>query len=138
VKVKICFAVAAIIASLIGYAGVATAMPAHQTSMIGGSVVDSVDQRPLGGVQVDVFDDTLGWNTTKAIASTTTKSDGRFMLPGLRGGNYHIELAKRGYALEIITGFSLGADERILVAQPFGMRTAIVTMGVGQAMATHL
>jgi hypothetical protein len=138
VKIKICFAVAAAVASLLGYASVATATPAHQSSMIGGSVVDSVDHRPLGGVQVDVFDDSLGWSTTKAIASTMTKSDGHFSLLGLHGGNYHIELAKRGYALEIITGFSLGADERILVAQPFGLRTAIVTMGVGQAMATHL
>lgn len=137
-KTKIGFAVAAIIASLLGYASVATAMPAHQTAMIGGSVVDSVDQRPLGGVQVDVFDDSLGWSKSKAIMSTMTTSDGHFSLPGLRGGVYHIELAKRGYALEIITGFSLRADERVLIAQPFGMRTAIVTMGVGQAMATHL
>jgi hypothetical protein len=138
VKPKIYFAAAAVIASLFVYAGVATATPAHQTAMIGGSVVDSVDQRPLGGVQVDVFDDSLGWSKTKAIASTMTTDDGRFSLPGLRGGNYHIELAKRGYALEIITGFSLRSDERILIAQPFGMRTAIVTMGVGQAMETHL
>lgn len=137
-KTKIGLAVVAVIAALLGYASMATATPAHQSAMIGGSVVDSVDQRPLGGVQVDVFDDSLGWSKTKAIMSTMTTSDGHFSLPGLRGGIYHIELAKRGYALEIITGFSLRTDERVLIAQPFGMRTAVVTMGVGQAMATHL
>ncbi|MDQ6766377.1 MAG: carboxypeptidase-like regulatory domain-containing protein [Candidatus Eremiobacteraeota bacterium] len=125
---------AAIMSAAVG----AAAAPAHTTAAIGGKVVDSIDQRPLGGVQVDVFDDSLRSHVRKAVATTTTNKDGSFSLLGLRGGNYHLELVKRGYALEIITGLLLRPDERVLIAQPFGMRTAIVTRVIGQAMETRL
>jgi hypothetical protein len=137
-KLKFLFATAAVGASLLCSAGIAAATPAHMTSVVGGRVVDSINQRPLGGVQVDVFDDSVGSHASKAIATTTTDKDGGFSLPGLRSGSYRLELVKRGYALEVITGLSLRPDERVLIARPFGMRAAVVTTGIGQAMETQL
>jgi Carboxypeptidase regulatory-like domain len=137
-KTKTMLVAVATLASLLSVATVAQATPAHFTSMINGKVVDSVDQHPLGGVQVDVFDDSSRSQPGKAIATTMTRDDGSFLLLGLRGGTYHLELVKRGYALEIVTGLSLGPDERIFISQPFGMRSAVVTTGLGQAMETRI
>ncbi len=137
-KMKIVFAAVAIVASLVWAKAALAAMPSHLSSAINGKVVDSVDQHPLGGVEVDVFDDSSSSHTARAIATTMTREDGSFSLLGLRRGTYHLELAKRGYALEIVTGLSLGADERILIAQPFGMRSAVVTTGIGQGMETRI
>jgi Carboxypeptidase regulatory-like domain len=137
-KVKLFLATAAACASVLSAAVVANAMPAHMTSVIGGRVVDSINQRPLSGVQVDIFDDSVGAHASKAVATTVTKGDGTFSLPGLHSGTYHIELVKRGYALEIITGFSLRPHERVVIPEPFGMRSAVVTTGVGRTMETTL
>jgi hypothetical protein len=137
-KVKVFLASLTIVASVLSSAAVAGATSAHLSSVIGGRVVDSITQRPLGGVQVDVFDDARGSHPGRAIVTTVTNQNGSFSLVGLHSGTYHLELAKRGYALEIVTGLSVGPDERILIGQPFGMRTAIVTTGIGQSMETHL
>jgi hypothetical protein len=138
-KVNVFLVSLAAVASVLFAASLASATPAaHLASVIGGRVVDSVDQRPLSGVQVDVFDDSLGSHASTAIATTMTHKDGSFSLLGLRSGNYHLELVKRGYALEIVTGVSVRSDERLLISEPFGMRTAIVTTGIGQAMETRL
>ncbi len=137
-KVKLVLAAAAVLASVFASVAIAAATPAQMTSVIGGRIVDSINQRPLGGVQVDVFDDSGGAHASKAIATTLTKDDGSFSLLGLRSGTYHLEFAKRGYALEIVTGFSLRPAERVVVAQPFGMRSAVVTTGVGRTMETTL
>ena len=113
------------------------AAPAPQTSVLGGSVIDSVDHHPLAGVQVDVFADGAV-HADRAIATTTTRGDGSFSLLGLRGGSYHLELSKRCYALEIVTGVLLGTGDRIRISQPFGLRSAVVTMGIGQSMETRI
>lgn len=137
-KVKVFLASLTMAASILWSAAVAGATSAHLSSVIGGRVVDSITRRPLGGVQVDVFDDARGSHPGRAIVTTVTNQNGGFSLVGLRRGTYHLELAKRGYALEIVTGLSIGPDERIQIGQPFGMRTAIVTTGIGQSMETHL
>jgi Carboxypeptidase regulatory-like domain/Domain of unknown function (DUF3244) len=137
-KMKIFLASLTLVASVVSSAAIAAATPVHLSSVIGGRVVDSITHRPLGGVQVDVFDDANGSHPGRAIVTTVTNQHGNFSLLGLRSGTYHLELAKRGYALEIVTGLSVRPDERILIGQPFGMRTAIVTTGIGQAMETHL
>ena len=137
-KVKVFLASLMIIASVLSSAVVATATSAHMSSVVGGRVVDSITQRPLGGVQVDVFNDANGSHPGRAIVSTVTNQNGSFTLLGLHRGTYHLEFAKRGYALEIVTGLSIGPDERFEIGRPFGMRTAIVTTGIGQSMETHL
>ena len=136
-KLKVFLASITIVASVFAAATIAAATPAHLSCVIGGRVVDSITQRPLGGVQVDVFDD-ANRHPGRAIVTTITNENGSFSLLGLHSGTYHLELAKRGYALEIVTGLSVGPHERILIARPFGMRTAIVTTGISQAMDTHL
>ena len=113
------------------------AAPAPQTSVLGGSVIDSVDHHPLADVQVDVFADG-SLHATRAIATTKTRGDGSFSLLGLRGGNYHLELSKRGYALEIVTGVLLAPGVKIRISPPFGLRSAVVTMGIGQSMETRI
>ena len=137
-KVKVVLASLMLVGSILLSATVASATSAHLSSVIGGRVVDSITLRPLGGVQVDVFDDARGSDPGRAIVTTVTNQHGNFSLLGLHRGTYHLELAKRGYALEIVTGLSVGPDERIQIGQPFGMRTAIVTTGIGQSMETHL
>jgi hypothetical protein len=137
-KLKVFLAALTLIASLLSAAAIGAATPAHLSSVIGGRVVDSITHRPLGGVQVDVFDDASRAHPGRAIVTTVTNQNGSFSLLGLHSGTYHLELAKRGYALEIVTGLSVRPDERILIGQPFGMRTAIVTTGIGQSMETHL
>lgn len=129
-------AIMASAATLLLTASIASASLPHVGSMIGGKVVDSLNMGPLGGVRVDVFADSGAGS--KIVSSTTTAKDGSFALIGLQRGSYHLELEKRGYALEIVTGFSLKEDERFFIAAPVGMRTAVVTMGVGTAMETRL
>lgn len=111
--------------------------PVPQTSALGGSVIDSVDHHPLAGVQVDVFADSAP-RADKAIATTTTRGDGSFALLGLHGGSYRLELSKRGYALEIVTGVLLAPGEKIRISSPFGLRSAVVMMGIGQSMETRI
>ena len=113
------------------------AAPTRQTSTLGGCVVDSVDHHPLAGVQVDVFADGA-LRADKAVASTMTRGDGSFSLLGLRGGSYRLELSKRGYALEIVTGVLLAPGEKIRISSPFGLRSAVVMMGIGQSMETRI
>jgi 5-hydroxyisourate hydrolase-like protein (transthyretin family) len=124
------------VAMLLLGASAASATALHVGSQIGGRVVDSLNQGPLGGVRVDVFQDS--GSGSKIVTSTTTAKDGSFSVGGLSSGSYHLELEKRGYALAIVTGFSLTSDERFLITRPLGMRTAVVMMGVGKAMETHL
>jgi len=137
-KVKVFLASLTVVAFVALSAAVAAAASAHLSCVVGGRVVDSITQRPIGGVQVDVFDDGRASHPRRAIVTTLTNDNGNFSLLGLRSGTYHLEFAKRGYALEIVTGLSLGPNERILIGRPFGMRTAIVTTGIGQSMETHL
>ncbi len=105
-------------------------------SVIGGRVVDSLNLGPLGGVRIEVFADS--GSASKIVSSTTTAKDGSFAVSGLGRGSYHLEMEKRGYALEVVTGFSLKKDERFFITQPVGMRTAVVTIGVGRAMESTL
>ncbi len=105
-------------------------------SVIGGRVVDSLNLGPLGGVRIEVFADS--GSASKIVRSTTTAKDGSFAVSGLGRGSYHLEMEKRGYALEVVTGFSLRKDERFFIPQPVGMRTAVVTIGVGRAMESTL
>jgi hypothetical protein len=126
----------AILVSQFSVAAMAAA-PAPRTSALGGSVVDSVDHHPLAGVQVDVFADGA-LHADKAIATTSTRGDGSFSLLGLRGGNYRLELSKRGYALEIVTGVLIAPGVKIRISPPFGLRSAVVMMGIGQNMETRI
>jgi len=135
---KIVLAVAAVAALWIGDAGKASATPQHATSTVSGTVIDSIDRHPIGGVEVDLFDDTAVAHAARVVASTTTREDGTFSLIGVREGSYHLEFVKRGYALEIVTGLLLRPAERFLIAQPFGLRAAVVTTGIGRAMETNL
>lgn len=128
----------AIASVILLFSGAALASaPAPQTSALGGSVIDSVDHHPLAGVQVDVFADGA-LHADKAIATTMTRGDGSFSLLGLRGGSYRLELSKRGYALEIVTGVSLAPGESIRISPAFGLRSAVVMMGIGQSMETRI
>lgn len=122
--------------SLLLTVGVAYASVPLIGSVIGGRVVDSLNLGPLGGVRVDVFADS--GSASKIVRSTTTAKDGTFAVAGLGRGSYHLELEKRGYALEVVTGFSLKNDERFFMTNPVGMRTAVVTIGVGRAMESRL
>jgi carboxypeptidase family protein len=135
---KIVLALAAVAALWIGAAGKASATPQHATSVVSGTVIDSIDNHPIGGVEVDLFDDTAAAHVARVVASTMTREDGTFSLVGVREGSYHLELVKRGYALEVVTGLSLRSATRVLIAQPFGLRAAVVTTGVGRAMETNL
>ena len=126
-----------LVALLAFSAGVSSASAPQTGSTIRGRVVDSFNQGPLGGVRVDVFND-ANRSVKKSVASTMTSSDGTFSLSGLRSGNYHLELEKRGYALEIVTGFSLRTGVRFQIAEPFAMRTAVVTTTIGRSMETRL
>jgi hypothetical protein len=137
-KVKVVLATAIMVASVFSLPALAAATSAHLASVVGGRVVDSITLRPLGGVQVDVFDDGTSSHQGRAIVTTLTNHNGSFTLSGLRSGTYHLEFAKRGYALEIVTGLSIGTAERIQIGRPFGMRTAVVTTGIEQSMETRL
>lgn len=137
-KVKVVLATAIMLASILSLPAIGSATSAHLASAVGGRVVDSITLRPLGGVQVDVFDDASRLQPGRAIVTTVTNRNGSFTLSGLRSGTYHLEFAKRGYALEIVTGLSIGAAERIQIGRPFGMRTAVVTTGIEQSMETRL
>ena len=117
-------------------AGTAIAAMPKIGSQIGGKVVDSLNLGPLGGVRVEVFADNGA--ESKMVRETTTAKDGSFSIAGLRSGAYHLELEKRGYALEILTGLGLKPGERFFISRPVGMRTAVVWMGVSQAMETRL
>ena len=136
-KAKLLFAAAAALAASQVSVAALGAVPIPATSIIDGKVVDSVDHHPLGGVQVDAFNEAAQSNG-KAAATTTTREDGSFSLPGLRSGAYHLELSKRGYALEIVTGVLIRSDEHFRVSTPFGMRSAVVTTGIGQTMETRI
>jgi 5-hydroxyisourate hydrolase-like protein (transthyretin family) len=127
---------AALATALVLSASVAMAAVPKNVSQIGGKVVDSLNSGPLAGVRVDVFADSGA--ASKIVGTTTTAKDGSFSIGGLQSGTYHLELEKRGYALEILTGVGLKPGERFLIARPVGMRTAVVTMGVGTAMETRL
>ncbi len=127
---------AALCATFVLFTSIASAAVPRSGSLIGGKVIDSLNMGPLAGVRVDVFADT--GSASKIVGSTTTAKDGSFSIGGLQSGSYHLELEKRGYALEILTGVGLKAGERFVIARPVGMRTAVVTMGVGTAMETRL
>ena len=129
-------AIVAAASSLLFTLGVANASVPLVGSVIGGRVVDSLNLGPLGGVRVDVFAD--AGSASKIVRSTTNGRDGSFAVTGLGRGSYHLEMEKRGYALEIVRGFSLKNDERFFITDPVGMRTAVVTIGVRKAMESRL
>jgi hypothetical protein len=73
-------------------------------------------------------------STTEAVTSVTRQR---------RPGNAVFARAtstykKRGYALEILTGFGQKSGERFFLSQPVGMRTAVVWVGFSRAMETRL
>jgi hypothetical protein len=135
-KTHLILATVAILILQLSVAAMASA-PTRQTSGLGGRVIDSVDHHPLAGVQVDVFADGA-LHADKAVASTRTRGDGSFSLLGLHGGSYRLELSKRGYALEIVTGVLLAPGVNIRISPPFGLRSAVVMMGIGQSMETRI
>jgi hypothetical protein len=45
---------------------------------------------PLGGIRVDLYQDSGGWNGWWRLVYATTAADGRYTIGGLRDGNYRI------------------------------------------------
>jgi hypothetical protein len=99
------------------------ASSANGTASISGRVVDANNHRPIAGAKVEAFAD-AGGSAGYAVAVGQTRSNGNFHLGGLRAGAYRLQVLKMGYAVQELSGLSLGDQEHLIVGEPVGLVAA--------------
>lgn len=122
-EMKNIFKIAAFATTLLLIPAFGYAWPAHGTSSISGRVVDAKYQHELGGVKVAAYADPRT-PSSKMLAAALSGKDGSFRLEGLGGGRYQLELTKMGFAVEILSGLSVRANERLVIGEPVGLARA--------------
>ncbi len=100
--------IAALVSALVAAVGVPGSSSAQSatTSAVTGQVT-SVEGQPLSGVQIIVTNTQTG-----ATQGVLTRSDGRYLLPGLPpGGGYTVQARAIGYATQSYTDVSLAISQ---------------------------
>ncbi len=87
-----------------------------QAAIFGG-VVEASHGRPLAGVKVMV----LNLQGDKPLASAFTDAAGKYRLEGLSGGAYRLRFYKLGYYGVEVSGVTVAADERMILAGALAM-----------------
>jgi len=116
-----------ILAALLAVPGVATLRAQEPTGTIRGRVTDGMTQQPLAGATV-----------TAGSRGVLTRSDGRYLITGVRAGTDSVRARLLGYAPGTQSVTLVGGDTVVvdltLTAQAVGL-TSVVVIGYGQQRA---